>query len=121
MLANFKTEGNFEVIVLLKFSCMKTLKRSRFCFINFIGISDTCEALFVSKLCISFRNSSLFISENEKVPKGPFVLIARMLGWFLYFSIAFKIELESEIKLVSEIEMESEIELVSGIELESEI
>ena len=77
---------------LLKLLQRKLLKISLFSFKTCVGISELCDALFTSSFKISF--SICFWSTSIKF-KSPLSLhlfpIAIMLGWFLYFKIAFKI------------------------------
>ena len=72
--------------------------------INLVGMSVFCVALFAFKFFISFKISSL--STNEKLKgllKLQFSLIAMMLGWTLYLTIALITEslIEADIRSCS--------------------
>ena len=63
-----------------------------FSFKTFISISGPCDALFTSSFKISFSICFWSTSIKLKLPLSLHLLrIAIMLGWFLYFKIAFKV------------------------------
>ena len=62
---------------------------SEFSLINLVGMSVFCVALFTFKFFISFKISSLSTNEKlKRVLELQFSLIAVMLGWTLYLTIA---------------------------------
>ena len=68
---------------------MKSAKISEFSLINLVGMFVFCVALFAFKFFISFKISSLSTNEKLKsVLELQFSLIAIMLGWVLYLTIA---------------------------------
>ena len=80
MSANFRIEGKVdEGIDLLRQSNIKEEKKSTFCFIIFVGISDEWDTLFVFNLLISFSISVSDTVIKEKL-KLHFMRIVLILG-----------------------------------------
>ena len=88
-LANFISVGNFVVSTeLLKQFVKNSENISQFSLITFVGISESCVAFVGSRFIISFSISSFSTWEKENKEHGNVLCIARILGWFLYFTIA---------------------------------
>ena len=88
----FKIAGNLPLFVVsFKKSQIYAEKISAFSFKILTGISVICVAFLGFNLLISLKTSLTLTPQKQK--PGPFLalLMAMILGWFLYLIIALKI------------------------------
>ena len=69
----------------------KSAKISTLSLIILMGMSECCEALFLSNLSMSFFMSSMLTFEKRNVSFSKVLCITSMLGWSLYLKIALRV------------------------------